>query len=76
MSAGVCCLVGGSVSERSQGSRLIETAGPLTGSPSSSASSSFPLIQQQGLAASVHWLPANICTWLFQLLVGSFRGES
>jgi hypothetical protein len=29
--AGVYCLVGGSVSERSQGSRLIETAGPPIG---------------------------------------------
>ena len=30
------------------------------------------LIQQQRSAASVHWLGANICIWLFQLLVGSF----
>jgi hypothetical protein len=29
ISAGVCCLVGGPVSERFQGSRLIETAGPF-----------------------------------------------
>jgi hypothetical protein len=28
ISAGVCCLVGGPVFERSLGSRLIETAGP------------------------------------------------
>ena len=27
------------------------------------------LIQQQGSAASVPWLGANICIWLFQLLV-------
>ena len=33
------------------------------------------LIQQQGSAASVHWLGANICIWLFQLLAGSFRGQ-
>jgi hypothetical protein len=32
ISAGVCCLLGGPVSERSQGSRLIETAGPPIGS--------------------------------------------
>jgi hypothetical protein len=37
-SVGVCCLVGGPVSERSQGSRLIETAGSPTGLPFSSAS--------------------------------------
>ena len=41
ISAGVCCLVGGSVSERSQGSRLVETAGLPIGLPSSPASSSF-----------------------------------
>jgi hypothetical protein len=35
-----------------------------------------PLIQQQGSSASVHWLGANICIWLFQLLVGSFWGQS
>jgi hypothetical protein len=36
ISAGVCCLVGGPVYERSYGggSRLIETAGPPTGLPS------------------------------------------
>jgi hypothetical protein len=34
------------------------------------------LIQQQGSAASVHWLGANICIWLFQLLFGPFRGQS
>jgi hypothetical protein len=38
ISAGVCCLFGGPVFDRSLGSRLIETAGPPTGSPSSSAS--------------------------------------
>jgi hypothetical protein len=42
MSAGVCCLVGGPVSEKSHGSRLVETDGSTTGSPSSLASSSFP----------------------------------
>jgi hypothetical protein len=41
ISAGICCLVGGPVSERSQGSRLTETAGSPTGLASSSASSSF-----------------------------------
>jgi hypothetical protein len=49
------------VFERSQGSRLIETAGSPTGLPSSSVSSSFSLIQQQGSDASVHGLGANFC---------------
>jgi hypothetical protein len=39
--ASVCCLVGDSVSERSQESRLIETAGIPMGSSSSSAFSSL-----------------------------------
>jgi hypothetical protein len=72
ISAGVCCLVGGPVFERSQGSRLIEIA--TTGLPSSSAAFSISLIQWYGSAASVHWLGASICIWPFQLLVGSFRG--
>ena len=58
--ASVCCLVGGSVSERSWGSRLVETAGPPIGQPSS-ASSSFLLIQTRRSPASVHWLDVNIC---------------
>ena len=54
---GVCYLVGGLVSERSWGSRLIETAGSPTGLPSSSASSSSSLIQPQGSAAlSISWV--------------------
>jgi hypothetical protein len=59
----VCCLVVVPVSARSRGSRLIQTAGFPTGSPSSSASSTFPLIQSQGSAASVNWLDANVCIW-------------
>jgi hypothetical protein len=42
ISAGECCLVGGSVSERSWRPRSVETAGLPMGLPSSSASSSFP----------------------------------
>jgi hypothetical protein len=45
ISAGVCCLVGGPVFERSQAFGLIETVGPPTGLPSSSASFSLSLIQ-------------------------------
>jgi hypothetical protein len=38
ISAGICCLVGGLVSERSQGFRLVETAGLPTELPFSTAS--------------------------------------
>ena len=76
ISAGICSLFGGPVFERFQGSRLIETSGPPTGLPFSSVSFSLSLIQQQGSAASVHWLGTTICIWLFQLLVGSFGGQS
>ena len=72
----ICCLVGGPVFERSQVSRLIETSGPPTGLPSSTASSSFPLIQPQGSAASVSWLGENIYIWFFQLLVRSSGRQS
>jgi hypothetical protein len=58
------------------GSSLFETAGFSIGSPSSSASSSFSLLQPQDSPASVHWLGENICIWIFQLLVGPFRGQS
>jgi hypothetical protein len=75
ISAGVCCLVGGSVSERSHGSRLVETDGLPMGSPSSSASSSLSLIQPQGSPASIYWLGVNICIWLFQLPVGPLGGK-
>jgi hypothetical protein len=30
----------------------------------------------RAVTASVCWLGANICIWLFQLLVGSYRGQS
>jgi hypothetical protein len=55
----------------------IETDGLPTGLPSSSASFSLALTQQQGnSAASVHWLCATIWLWFFQLLVGSSRVQS
>jgi hypothetical protein len=41
ISAGVCCLFGGTVFEKSQGSRIIKTSGPPTKLPFSSASFSF-----------------------------------
>ena len=55
--ARVCCLVDGSVSERSLGSRLVETAGLPMGLPSSSASSSLSLMQPHGpRLKSNHWV--------------------
>ena len=66
ISAGIGHLFDGPVFERYRGSRLIETAGFLHPSWN----------QQQGLAASVHRMGANICVWLFQLLVRSFGGQS
>ena len=76
ISAGICCLVGGPVSERSRGYRLIETAGLPTGSPPSSASSSFPLIQPLGSAASVHWSASDSSAscWVFwrAVMLGPF----
>jgi hypothetical protein len=76
MSAGVCCLVGGSVSDRSQGSRLVEIAGLPMGSPSSSVSSSLSLTQPQGSLASVHgWvhLSLSAACWASQgtVMLGS-----
>jgi hypothetical protein len=61
------------VSERFQESRLTETAGVPTGSPSSLASTSFSLIQLKGSAASVYWL--DTC-WVFQkvIMIGPFWG--
>jgi hypothetical protein len=52
------------VSERSQGSKLVETAGLPMGSPSSTTSSSLSLIQPQGSLASVHQLGISICICL------------
>ena len=42
ISGGVCCLVGDPVSERSQGSRLVETAGLLWGCPPPQFLPAFP----------------------------------
>jgi hypothetical protein len=56
------------VSERSQGSRLLKTAS-LPMESSSSASSSFSLIQPQGSIASVHWLGVG---WMYISASDSF----
>ena len=54
------------MSERSRGSRLVETAGLPMGSPFS-ASSSLSLIHPQGSPSLVQWLGVSICTCLSQL---------
>lgn len=69
ISNNTCCLIGGSMSEKSQESRLVEPSGLAMGSPSSSISSSFSLIQSQWSPASVHWLGVRIYVCLNQLLV-------
>jgi hypothetical protein len=57
ISAGVCCLFGDPVFERSQGSRLIETAGPPIVSPFSSASFSLPYFNNRDqLLLSIGWV--------------------
>jgi len=75
ISAGVCCLVGEPVSERSQGSRLIDTADSPTGLPSSSTSSGFSLIQQRGqqllFIGWVHISASDSFSCLLGLLEGS-----
>jgi hypothetical protein len=75
ISAGVCCLFGGLVFERSQGSRLIGTGCSPTGSPFSSASFNLYLIYPQGFPMSVHCLGLRICLCLSQLLVGTLEGQ-
>jgi hypothetical protein len=63
------------VSERSQGSWLVETAGLPMGSSSSSTSSSFSLIQLQRSLTLELWLGVRICFCLGQLLVGPLGGQ-
>jgi hypothetical protein len=75
LSADVCCLVGGPLCNRSLESWLSETADLPTGSPISSAYSSFLLIQPQGSPDSVLCSGATIYIWLFQLCVRSFREQ-
>jgi hypothetical protein len=60
---------------RSQGSRLVETAGLPMESLSSCPSSILPLIQPQGSSISIQWLGISICLCLSQLLVGPLRGQ-
>jgi hypothetical protein len=52
--------------ERSQGSRLIESVGPPTGLPSSTASSSFSLIQSNSMVSS--FCPLVGCKYLHMTL--------
>jgi hypothetical protein len=77
ISAGVCCLFGDPVFEKYWGGGLglIETAGPPLESPFSSASFSLSLTQQQGSAASVHWLGATICLWYPDTITEDMEGS-
>jgi hypothetical protein len=50
----ICCLVGSSVSKRSWGSGLVETAGLPMGFSSSTTSSSFSFIEPQCSPTSVY----------------------
>jgi hypothetical protein len=76
ISAGVCCLFGGSVSERSQGSKLIETTGPPTESPFSSASFSLPQFNSRAqLLLSIGWVQISASD-SFNCLLGLWEGSS
>ena len=57
------------------GVRLIELLVLLQDCSPPQLLSAFPN-STTGVSCSVHWLSANICIWLFQLLVGSFGGQS
>jgi hypothetical protein len=73
-SAAICYLLSGSVSERSQGSGIVETAGLPMELPSSS-SSSLSLIQPQGSPTSAQWLAIGICICFSLLLVGPLEEQ-
>jgi hypothetical protein len=63
------------VSDKSQGSRLVETAGPPTGSPFSSASSGFPLFNHRGqLLLSIGWVQISTSD-SFSCLLGLSEGS-
>ena len=76
ISAGVCGLFGGPVFEKSQGSRLIETAGPPTRSPFSiSASFSLHLFNNRGeLLLSNDWAQISASDF-FSCLLGLSGGS-
>jgi hypothetical protein len=76
MSAGIYCLFGGQVFERSQGSRLTKTAGPSTELIAlSSASFSFPYFNNRcQLLLSIVWVQITAPDFfrcLLELLKGS-----
>ena len=71
----VCCLVGGSVSERSQESGLVKTAGIPMESSSSSASSSLSIIQPRG-SFNLGSMIRYVCLCRSQLLVGCLLADS
>ena len=70
-----CMLPGWCYSERSLGSRLIETAVPPTGSPSFSASSNLSLTQPQGVAASSFGWMQIFASDPFSCLLGFSEGS-
>ena len=74
ISAGVCCLFGGPVFERSQDSRLIETAG----FPTRIAFLSFFQLFPNSATGVSSFCPSLRYKYLHltQLLVGSFGGQS
>jgi hypothetical protein len=74
-SAGLCCLIGGLMFEKFQVSRLIQ-CWSLYRTVLLLLSFCLSLIQPQWSPVSVHWLGANICIWLLQLLIGSSRVRS
>ena len=75
IAAGVCYLVGGSVSVRSPVSKIFVTVGGMMRAPSTTTSSSISLIQPHSSPASVHWVTISICNRLFLLLVGPLEGH-
>jgi hypothetical protein len=73
--ASVCCLVGGSVSERSQESGFVESAG-FTELTTSLDSFTLFLIQPQLFLNTVHWLHVNIFICFSHLAAGPFREQT
>jgi hypothetical protein len=73
ISARVPCLFGGPVSEKSQGSRLIETAGHPTGLSFSSASFGLPYFNNREQLLLLGWVQI---TASFSCLLGLSEGSN
>jgi hypothetical protein len=78
LSAAVCCLFGGPVFERFWEVQINWDCWSSYRIVVLRSFFQLSLVQQQGMfsTASVHWLGANMCNWLFQLLFGSSRVRS